>query len=453
MDRKKEIFEIMPVPKALATLAVPSIISQVITLLYNLADTWFIGQTGDPLKVAAVSLTFMLYFSTNALANLFGVGGGSLISRLLGKGSPEEARKVSAFSFYGTILVAGTYSLLVYLFMEPLLYLLGASENTLDYAASYTFWVVVVGAVPATLSATMGHLLRSEGYAKQASFGLSLGAVMNILLDPLFMFVLMPEGLEVTGAAVATMLSSVISLLFFGVMFAKLRTQTVLSVSPDSLSGAAKYAGEVISVGFPSSLSSILSSVATSVLFSLTAGYGDIPLAAMGIVRKIDMLPMNMGMGLCQGMMPLVAYNYAAGNYRRMRDSAGCARICGMGFAAVCITVYEIFAETLIRLFIDDAQTVEAGVVFLRICCLAVPLMICNFQMTYTFQAMGKGRESLFLAACRQGLINIPMLFLMNSLFGMTGLAWNQLLSDGITMVIAFVLYRKINRELKMAGV
>lgn len=451
MDRKKEIFENMPVPKALASLAIPSIISQVITLVYNLADTWFIGQTNDPMKVAAVSLTFMLYFSTNALANMFGVGGGSLISRLLGRGESNEARRVSAFSFYGTILVSGTYSVFVYLFMEPLLYLLGASENTLQYATSYTFWVVVVGAVPATLSATMAHLLRSEGYAKQASFGLSLGAVMNIVLDPIFMFVIMPEGREVTGAAMATMLSSVISLAFFAVMFYRLRTQTVLSVSPASLNGSAKHAREVISVGFPSSLSSILSSVATSVLFSLTAGYGDVSLAAMGIVRKIDMLPMNIGMGLCQGMMPLVAYNYAACNYKRMRESANCARICGMGFAAVCIAVYETFTEGLVGLFIQDAETIEMGVFFLRICCLAVPLMICSFQMTYTFQAMGKGKESLFLAACRQGVINIPMLFIMNRMFGMAGLAWNQLISDGITLVIAFIMYSRINKSLKTA--
>jgi len=451
MDSKKEIFESVPVPRALATLAIPSIISQVITLVYNLADTWFIGQTNDPYKVAAVSLTFMLYFTTNALANMFGVGGGSLISRLLGKNMPDEAKKVSALSFYGTIIVAGTYSAACMIFMEPLLYLLGASENTIDYAMSYTLWVVVIGAVPVTLSSVMAHMLRSEGYARQASFGLSLGAVVNIALDPLFMFVLLPDGKEVTGAAIATMLSGVVSLIFFAVMYYRLRRKTVLSVSPVYLKGSGRYIKEIVAVGFPSSLSSILSSVATSVLFSLTAGYGDIPLAAMGIVRKIDMLPMNVGMGLCQGMMPLVAYNFASGNYKRMRESANFARICGMGFACVCIVVYQLFARGLVGLFIDDAQTIEMGVYFLRICCLAVPLMICNFQMTYTFQAMGKGKESLFLAACRQGIINIPLLFILSGSLGMAGLAWNQFVSDGLTLMLSLMLYRKINKTLKAA--
>ena len=302
-----------------------------------------------------------------------------------------------------------------------------------------------------TLSSVMAHLLRSEGYARQASFGLSLGAIINIILDPVFMFVLLPEGKEVTGAAIATMLSNVSALIFFGVMYYNLRKKIIISVSPVHLKGSSKYLKEIISVGFPSSLSSILSGVATSVLFSLTAGYGDIQLAAMGIVRKIDMLPMNVGMGLCQGMMPLVAYNYSSGNYKRMHESANFARICGMGFACICIAVYQCFAKGIIGLFIDDAETIEMGVYFLRICCLAVPLMICNFQMTYTFQAMGKGIESLFLAACRQGIINIPLLFILNSSLGIVGLAWNQFVSDGLTLLLSLMLYRKINKTLKAA--
>lgn len=451
MDENKEIFESMPVPKALATLAIPTIISQLITMIYNLADTFFIGQTNDPYKVAAASLAYVLFFIMNALSNLFGIGGGSLISRLLGQEKGEEAKKVCSFSFYGTIAVTFVYCLVCFIFMEPLLRLLGASDNTLGYASAYTLWVVVIGGIPSTLSMTMAHLLRSEGYAKQASFGLGMGGVLNMILDPLFMFVILEPGLEVTGAAVATMISNVCALLYFVCIFIKLRGRTVLSVSPKYIGSGSKYIGQIFSTGFPSALGSFLSCVANITVNNLTSGYGDIPVAAMGIVKKIDMLPMNVGMGLCQGMMPLVAYNYASKNYKRMKSVTNCARISGIVFAGLCIVVFELFASQIVGMFIVEPETLRLGTEFLRICCIATPVMICNFQMSYTFQAMGKGPQSLLLSACRQGLINIPLLFLMNHLFGLYGIAWTQLLSDGITLIISFALYQKVYRELTAA--
>lgn len=438
----------MPMPKALATLAIPTIISQLITMIYNLADTFFIGQTNDPYKVAAASLAFVLFFVMNALSNLFGIGGGSLISRLLGKQQGEEAKKVCSFSFYGTILITLIYSAVCYIFMEPMLYLMGASDNTIGYASAYLLWVVVIGGIPSTLSMTMAHLLRSEGYAKQASFGLGMGGVLNIILDPLFMFVILEPGLEVTGAAVATMLSNVCSLVYFFGVFTKLRGRTVLSMSPKYIAVGSHYIGQIFATGFPSALGSLLSCVANVVVNNLTAGYNDFALAAMGVVKKIDMLPMNVGMGLCQGMMPLVAYNYAAKNYERMRSASNCARIAGMVFAGFCIVCFELFADPLVMLFISEAETLAYGIDFLRICCIATPVMICNFQMSYTFQAMGKGPQSLLLSSCRQGLINIPLLFVMNALFGLYGVVWTQLVSDGITLIISFALYQKVYKDL-----
>ena len=451
MNQNKAIFETMPVPKALATLAIPTIISQLITMIYNLADTYFIGITDDPYKVAAASLTFVLFFVANSLSNLFGIGGGSLISRLLGVQKTEEAKKVCAYSIYGTIVVSLLYSLCCGIFMNPLLRMLGASENTIGYAASYCFWVVVIGGLPATLSMTMAHMLRSIGYSKHASFGLGMGGVLNIILDPIFMFVILPAGQEVTGAAVATALSNVISLIYFIVVFIRFRDSTILSASPKLVLPAVRYTGEIFAIGFPSALGSLLSSLSNITLNRLASGYGDIPVAALGIVKKIDMLPLNVGMGLCQGMMPLVAYNYSAKNYKRMRDVANFTRILGMGFAVICIVVFEGFASGLIQLFIDEEETLQLGTNFLRICCLATPMMICNFQMTYTFQAMGKGKQSLLLSACRQGVINIPLMFLTNTLFSLYGLVWTQFLSDSITMGISFMLYRKVHRELALA--
>lgn len=199
MEENKVLFEEAPIPKALASLAVPTIISQLIVMIYNLADTFFIGQTNDPYKVAATSMAYVLFFMLNALANLFGIGGGSLLSRLLGQNKTEDARAVGAFSFYGTILVTAIYCVICYVFMTPILKFMGASENTLGFAADYTLWVVVIGGIPATLSMAMSQLLRSEGHGSKASFGLSMGGILNIILDPIFMFVLLPEGQEVVA--------------------------------------------------------------------------------------------------------------------------------------------------------------------------------------------------------------------------------------------------------------
>lgn len=448
MAHNKAVFETMPVPKALATLAVPSIISQLIALAYNIADTYFIGRTNDPYKIAAVSLLYVLVAIMGGLSNLFGVGGGSLISRLLGARKEEEAKKACSFSFYGSIAIALIYSLGCLVFMDPLLQWMGASENTLSYASSYAFFVIVLGGLPSILSMALAHLLRSEGYAKQASLGLGMGGILNILLDPLFMFVLLDPGLEVTGAAIATLLSNVCTLVYFLLMFARLRGKTVLSLSFRLFLPGACYAKEILAVGFPSALNTFLSCLCILLMNAQTAAYGDVPVAAFGIVKKIDMLPMNVGMGLCQGMMPLVAYNYAAKNYKRMKASADCARFWGMGFACVCIVCYELLAGPIVALFIREPETLALGIGFLRICCLAVPLMVCNFQMTYMLQAMGKGRHSLLLTACRQGIITIPMIFLLDRWFGLYGVVWSQGVSDALTVIVAFILYRKVCRDL-----
>ncbi len=448
MDESKELFETMPMAKALAKMAVPTILCQLITMIYNLADTYFIGQTNNPYMVAAASLSYVLYFILTSLSNLFGVGGGSLISRLLGKNRPEEATKVCAFSFYGTIVVTIIYSGLCLYFMEPLLHLLGATENTIVYASQYTLWVIVYGGIPSCLSMVMAQLLRSEGYAKFASIGLGGGGILNIILDPIFMFVILEPGNEVLGAAMATMISNCVALILFAAVFFHLRKTTVLNVSPRNLTPEKSSILSIFSVGLPSAMGTLLACLSNTVVNKLTSNYNDFALAAIGIVKKIDMLPMNVGVGLCQAMLPLVAYNYAAKNYKRMHEFANAARKVGMAFAAACIIIFEFLAPQIILLFIEDSATVQYGIHFLRIAVLATPFMICNFQMSYTFQAMGKGAKSLLLTSCRQGLINIPLLFLMNAIFGLYGIIWTQLLADGLTVLISIMFYSNMYKGL-----
>lgn len=446
---KTALFETMPVGRALLTMAVPTIISQLITMIYNLADTFFIGMSNDPYKVAAASVVGVLFFMLNSLANLFGVGGGSLLSRLLGQKREQDARRVGAFSVYGALVIAAVYSLVCFLLTEPLARLLGASDNTVAYASSYLFWVVVIGGIPSTLGLTMSHLLRSAGYSKESGTGLAIGGISNIILDPLFMFVILPEGNEVTGAALATLLSNCITLLYFLFIYYKLRGKTVLSISPKYAHLERNLIADIFSIGLPSALTALLANTTSIIKNNLTAGYGDIELAAYGIVIKADMIPLNIGMGLCQGMMPLVAYNYAAKNYPRMKSFTRAAQLSGMATACFFIAVFELFAPQIIWVFIRDAQTIAYGTVFLRIACLATPFMISNFQKIYCLQAMGKGKESLLLGICRQGLFAIPILLIMNHFIGLHGIVAAQLISDGCTFILSTLLYRKVYNHLQ----
>ncbi len=446
---KTALFETMPVGKALLTMAIPTIISQLITMIYNLADTFFIGMSNDPYKVAAASVVGVLFFMLNSLANLFGVGGGSLLSRLLGEKRETDARRVGAFSIYGSLAVAGVYSLACLLFTEPLARLLGASDNTVGYASSYLFWVVVIGGIPSTLALTMSHLLRSAGYSKESGTGLAIGGISNIILDPLFMFVLLPDGNEVTGAAIATMLSNVITLAYFLFTYYRLRHKTILSISPRYAHLEKSLIIGILSIGLPSALTALLANITSIVKNNLTAGYGDVELAAYGIVMKADMLPLNIGMGLCQGMMPLVAYNYASKNYPRMKSFTKAAQIAGMATACIFIGIFELFASRIVWIFIRDEATISYGTQFLRIACLATPFMISNFQKIYCLQAMGKGKESLLLGVCRQGLFAIPILLILNHLIGLYGVVAAQLLSDGITFIFSTIIYRRVYSNLQ----
>ena len=446
---KRELFETMPVGKALLTMAVPTIVSQLITMIYNLADTFFIGMSNDPYKVAAASVVGVLFFMLNALANLFGVGGGSLLARLLGEKRDEEAKRVGVFSFYGSLALAAAYSLVCFLFTEPLARLLGASDNTVGYASSYLFWVVVVGGIPSTVSLTMSHLLRSAGYSKESGAGLAIGGISNIILDPLFMFVLLPAGNEVTGAAMATLFSNTITVVYFLYVYGKLQGKTVLSLSPKYVRLEKSLIKQVFAIGLPSALTSLLANVTNIARNNLTSGYGDIEMAAYGIVVKADMLPLNIGMGLCQGMMPLVAYNYAAKNYTRMNSFTKAAQISGMITACFFIAVFQIFAPQIIWIFIRDEATIAYGTNFLRIACLATPFIISNFQKIYCLQAMGKGKESLILGVCRQGLIALPTLFVLNHFIGLYGVVLAQPISDACTFILSTFIYRQVYRKLQ----
>lgn len=448
--RNRELFERTPVPKALLQLALPTIASQLITMIYNLSDTFFIGMTEDPYKVAASSLSFSMFFFIVALAALWSVGGSTLVSRLLGGRRLDEARTVCTISLCGAGALTALYCLACLIFMEPLLRLMGASDNTIGYACDYTVWATVIGGVPNCLNIVLANLLRSEGHAKKAAFGLGLGSVLNIALDPLLMFVILPKGMEIVGASVATMVSNYVSLAFFIVTLHRLRgTDSVLVFDLRTLRRGVKHLRDILGVGVPSALQGALSSVSAMLVNVMIARYGDIPLAALGIVKKIDMLPMNISSGLGMAMVPLVAYNYAAANYDRMNETIRFARRCSVVFSVVCIVLFELFPGMMVGIFIREPETLAVGAKLLRICCLAIPLMQVTFIANHCFQAMGMGKQTLLISCSRQGLICIPLMFLFRALFGMYGIVAAQPAADFLTMCIALALFRRLQRRLR----
>ena len=447
---KTELFETTPVFQALTIMAVPTIISQLIVLIYNLADTWFIGQTDDPYMVAAAALVSTVFLMITGLSNLFGVGGGNLVVQLLGRRQEDEARRAASLSL---VMAAGSallFSLLCLAFMDPLLYLLGASENTIGYARQYLIPVVIIGAPPTLLANTMSTMLRNVGYSKEAGFGVSLGGLLNVGLDPLFMFVLLPKGYEVLGAALATLLSNLVSFVYFIVVYQKVRSKTVLAL-PRRIERVQKSSMRAIfSVGVPAALSLLLYDLTNIIINKLSSGHGDIELAAMGIILKVERLPLNICVGICLAMMPLVAYNFASGDRQRMLAFFRISRRAGLAVAAVCIALYWPLAPQIMHAFIHDEQTVALGTVYLRARCFAPIMMFLCFHMVHYMQALGKGGVSLALAAIRQLGMNIPLLLLLDHFFGMTGIIWTQVTADALTAVISYLIYAHVKRGLEV---
>ena len=437
-----ELFERTPVPRAVLTMAIPSIISQLIVLIYNMADTFFIGRTNNPYMVAGASLILPVFNICLSLAGLAGVGGGALISRLLGRKQPEEARRVYSFCVYLCVAAAGAFSLCMLVFMRPLMGLIGAGPDTYDYASHYAFFVVVCGGIPTVLSNTLANLLRSVGESKRAGFGITMGGLINIALDPLFMFVLLPKGMEIVGAGAATCLSNCLACGYFIVVLARLGPDSVLRLCPPTRLPARESLASVFTVGLPSSITTLLFDLDYVVIDRLMAGYGDIALAAVGIVLKVERLPLNVGIGICQGMVPIIAYNFAAKNYPRMRATRAFALKLGLGCAAVSILLYELFAGPIMGVFINDPGTVALGTVFLRVRVLATPLMFLCFFHVNLFNGFGKGGYALFLGVTRWVALNIPMLFLLNWLIGREGIVLSQVTADAIMAALSFIVYR-----------
>ncbi len=438
---KNEVFEDLPVPAALRKMAVPAILGQLIILFYNMADTFYLGRIGNPHMVAGVSLILPLFNFCTAVAELFGLGGGTLISRLLGLNQEQEAKKVSSFCFFHSLIVSFCFSALLFIFHRPVLGFLGASADSYRYSYQYVFCVLVLGAIPTILSNVTAFLLRSIGESRRASIGTMLGGILNVILDPLFMFVLFPGGMEVVAIGLATLVSNIVACIYFLRTLSALKNRSVLEIRlKPSLPGRESIL-TVYRLGIPSAVMTFLFNSNYAVINRLMAPYGDIPLAAIGIDVKIERLPLNVGIGICQGMIPIIAYNSSSQNWKRTRETIRVSAASGLVIAFISICLYELFSRQIFHLFINEPTTAGIGATFLQIRCLATPLMFLSFFTVYVFNSFGEGRIALFLGIVRWLGFNIPMLFLLNRLFGMYGIVWSQLPADVLTVALSAAIY------------
>lgn len=443
------VFEEAPVLKAIVIMGVPTVITQLINIIYNYADTWFVGRTGNPAMVASMSVTMPVFVIMAALANLFGIGGSSVISRNLGQKNPERARKVFAFCLYGGLASAIVYALFMFFCRSWLIPLIGGDSSSYPYAYSYIFWTMVIGAVPTVGNVLCGHLVRSIGAAKEAGFGMSMGGILNIILDPLFMFVLLPSGMEVTGAAIATMLSNTASLLYFLIFLLRHRNNPVFTVNPKDISFKEHIPGDVLTIGFPAALQTTLAMVSNIFANALVKAYGSEAVAGMGVAKKINMIAFNTSMGLTQGILPLIGYSYGAKNYGRLREAVRKTGIIAVIFGCICTVLFRLFASPMCRFFIDEDISVSYGNTFLRTIAFAAPLAAICYLFNTVFQATGRKLQSFLLSTLRKGLLDVPGMFLFSSFLGAFGVVLATPIAEVISTALAIILYFRFLQNFK----
>ena len=438
---KNELFANAKPIKALAIMAVPTILSQLVVLIYNLADTFFIGSANNPYMVGGSSLGLTIFMLAVALSNVFGVGGGSLMTRLIGEKKFEDAKRVVSFTLIVAFLSSVAFSLLVLATMNPLLLAMGATDNTLEYAKQYVLFTTVIGGLPCIMSMCMAQLLRNAGYPREAGLGIILGSVINIGLDPLFMFVILPKGQEVLGAGLATLISNVLCFGYFIFFFIRLRNATPLSIPLKWARIEGKYVKSIFGVGLPAALAILLFDIVTILTNRLSASYGDISLAAMGIVLKVERIPINVGLGVCLGMVPLVAFNYGSKNIKRAKEFLFLTTAAVLIFSIICSLLFFFLAEPIITIFIKEGETIAQGTFFLKGRCFALPLVIFGYVLTNYMNAVGKGLVSLLFAIIRHAAIIIPVMLLMNYLWGLNGFTWSQLASDALNIAVCLTIF------------
>ena len=451
MDNSKtELFESMPIPKAVVTLSVPSVISSLVMVIYSLADTFFVGMMNDPVQNAAVTLAAPLLLAFNAVNNLFGIGSSSMMSRALGRKDYDTVYRSSAFGFYASLICSLLFSLLYGVLQSPILVMLGANAETMQATANYLFWTVLLGSAPSILNVVLAYLVRAEGSSLHASIGTMCGCLLNIMLDPIF---ILPWGLNLgaAGAGCATCLSNTVACLYFFVLLFVKRGKTYVCIKPSMFRPSKQIVKGVCGVGIPASIQNLLNVTGMTILNNFTSAYGSDPVAAMGIAQRVNIVPFQIAMGFSQGIMPLISYNYTSGNIKRMKKTFMFTAKISLGFILAVMLTFVFAAEPIISMFMKNESIVAYGAAFQRGFCFALPFLCIDFLALGVFQSCGMGMKSFVFAVVRKIVLEIPALFVLNWLFPLYGLAYAQFVAELILGTIAVVvlvrMFRRLERE------
>lgn len=434
---QNELFEKTSVSKAYLKLSLPVVFSSVLTLVYNLVDTYFIGQTNNASLVAGVSLCGPIFTLLVAMGDIFGLGGSSVISRLLGEKNEKKAKRMSVFCLDGGIIFGLCFGIILFLLKTPVLNLLGAESDTFEHAASYYTWIAL-GSPFIILSLVPTNLLRTEGHAVQAMIGSIIGSIVNIILDPVFIFTF---GMGAGGAAIATVIGNICADIFYITFI--IRRSGILAFHVPQFRITAKEIGQILAIGIPGSITNLVSSIGTILLNNALLPYGTEKIAAYGIVSKVTMIIIMLLVGFAFGGQPLYGYLYGAKMHGRMKKVIRFAFTLEVVLAACLSLILYIAAPFMMTLFIKDAGVIETGVPMMRALLLGMPFMAIVLVTTCLFQSCGKAWQALILSAGRQGVFFAIILVILSHIIGYQGVIHAQPVSDVCTSAVAILLLRK----------
>ena len=416
--------------------------AMLMVLIYNLADTFFVGQTHDAYQVAAVSLAMPVFLMFMAVGTVFGMGGTSVISRALGQGRTDYAKKVCSFCMWGCVVVGVIMAALFLIFMEPILTMVGASEGTWAYAKSY-LTIVSFGGPFVLISNAFSNIVRAEGKSAEAMMGQLLGNLLNVILDPIMILLL---GWNITGAAIATLIGNIVGACYYILYF--VRGKSSLSVSIKELSQPEKVCGPVCAIGIPAALGSVLMSVAQIIINSQLAKYGDMAVAGMGVAMKVVTITGMVCMGLGQGVQPLLGYCVGAKLWERFKKAFRFSMLFALSLGAVLTVICYLFTNQIVSAFLSDPAAYSYAVEFSRILLTTSFLFGVFYVLINTLQAMGAATPALIINLSRQGIIFIPALFILQAVVGINGLIWAQPVADLLSIGLAAILYIRVSHKM-----
>lgn len=434
-EKNIDLFEKAPIPEVVLRNIIPAIISMLMVLVYNLADTFFIGQTGDPFQVAAVSLATPVFLLLLAFGNLFGIGGTSVISRALGEKKKDYAKKTSSFCFWACVAVGAASMLLAWAFMDTILSFIGTSPDTINYTRSYLS-IVAYSSVFVLISNCFSNIIRAEGKANEAMMGMLIGNLINVILDPIMIL-----GLDwgIAGAAIATVIGNIAGALYYILYY--LRGKSILSINIKDFSVKNKICTSVLAIGIPASLGSLLMSVSNIFVNNFIVEYGDMAVAGIGVAMKVTMIAALLVLGLGQGVQPILGYCFGAKKWERYNGVLRFSLLLATILSVILTIICYIGADYIVNSFLDDPAAHEYGVQFSHMLLISAPCLGVLFVFINAIQAVGAATPSLILSVTRQGLIYIPLLFILNNIAGLHGLVYAQPIADYLSCFLATIIY------------